>query len=261
MLAVLAASQQQQPTGAASSSASGSTFCTQQTASSSSSRKAALLAPPPPPAPHIPTPDAGGKVENYAELYPDIGFQSSIMLVKSSDTVEDHLGDALGGGFAYFLDERDAEWLEKSNKSATGGPGDVSGTPRARSAKARGKEPETASSTAISEDDFELVMGLFERVTEEKFPYLHLVRMRVDRWSRLTADDPYPCRPPQSFLPSPTTKPFSPPHSPAITFHLMLSLHLSQHPPCFTVMPVPSTHGGGNASSNVVAGGSFLSST
>ncbi|KAG8906345.1 Enhancer of polycomb-like protein 1, partial [Tulasnella sp. 408] len=157
LLAVLAASQQSQQPAGASSSASGSTFCTQQPASSSSSRKAALLAPPPPPAPHIPTPDAGGKVDNYAELYPDIGFQSSIMLVKSSDTAEDHLGDALGGGFAYFLDERDSEWLEKSNKSATGGAGDVSGTPRARSAKARGKEPETASSTAISEDDFELV--------------------------------------------------------------------------------------------------------
>ncbi|KAG9019757.1 Enhancer of polycomb-like protein 1 [Tulasnella sp. 427] len=171
LLAVLAASQQQSQQPAASSS----TFCTQQPASSSSSsRKAALLAPPPPPAPHIPTPDATGKVENHAELYPDASYKPSIMLAKASDTVEDCMGDALGGGYAYFMDERDADWLEKVNKSAAGGSSDVSGTPRARSAKARGKEPESPNSSSISEDDFELVMGLFERVTEEKFPYLHL---------------------------------------------------------------------------------------
>ncbi|KAG8904858.1 Enhancer of polycomb-like protein 1 [Tulasnella sp. 403] len=166
LLAVLAASQQ---------AASSSTFCQQQP---NSSRKSALAPPAPPqPAPHIPTPDATGKVANYAEYYPDIAWEPPVLLAKASDTLEECQVDVLGSGYAYVLDERDADWLERSNKAANGEGTSAAGAasaPRARSAKARGKEPETVALVVISEDEFELVMGLFERITDDKFPFLHL---------------------------------------------------------------------------------------
>jgi enhancer of polycomb-like protein len=43
-----------------------------------------------------------------------------------------------------------------------------------RSANARGKEPEVAQPVVVSEE-FELVMGLFERVMHEKTEYPHHV--------------------------------------------------------------------------------------
>ena len=169
MLAVLAASQNQ-----ASSSA---TFCQGQP---SSSRKNAFAAPAAPaqPALYIPTPDATGKVSNYTDYYEPIPWEPSTLLTKSSETLEELQGDALGGGYAYVLDERDTDWLERSNKLANGEGSSSSPTRVVRTPKARGgKEPEgTANPVAISEDDFELVMGLFERVTDERAPCLHVVR-------------------------------------------------------------------------------------
>ncbi|KAG8736088.1 Enhancer of polycomb-like protein 1, partial [Ceratobasidium sp. 414] len=47
-----------------------------------------------------------------------------------------------------------------------------------RSAKARGKEPEALSVT-ISADEFELVMGILERLTDERYPCLHAVSPTV----------------------------------------------------------------------------------
>jgi enhancer of polycomb-like protein len=41
--------------------------------------------------------------------------------------------------------------------------------------KAKGKEPDVAQPIVISEDEFELVMGLFEKVTHEKTEFLHHV--------------------------------------------------------------------------------------
>ena len=46
----------------------------------------------------------------------------------------------------------------------------------ARSAKAKGKEPEASLPVVISEDEFELAMGIFEKVTHERTEFLHHVR-------------------------------------------------------------------------------------
>lgn len=80
------------------------------------------------------------------------------------------------------MDERDKEWLDKNNEEARGegtsaqGAVSASGTrTSARSAKAKGKEPEASQPVVVSEDEFELVMGLFEKVTHEKTEYLHHV--------------------------------------------------------------------------------------
>ena len=102
--------------------------------------------------------------------------------VKSSDTVEESTSFALVNGFIYYMDERDKEWLDKNNEEARGegtsiqGAVSVSGTrTSARSAKAKGKEPDVSQPVVISEDEFELVMGLYEKITSEKYEFLHHV--------------------------------------------------------------------------------------
>lgn len=90
------------------------------------------------------------------------------------------------------------EWLTKHNCTARGEGTSANGTtlngiehsPKTshrvvppRSSKSKGKEPDTSSSSPVTyrpvpidEDQFELVMGLFEKWTDEHVsPYLHLV--------------------------------------------------------------------------------------
>ena len=105
--------------------------------------------------------------------------------VRSSETAEECCENAFANGFTYYMDERDKEWLEKNNEESRGegtsAQGAVSGmgtTTRSvptRSAKAKGKEPDIAQPIAISEDEFELVMSVFEKVTHEKTEFLHHV--------------------------------------------------------------------------------------
>ena len=79
------------------------------------------------------------------------------------------------------MDERDNEWLEKNNQDAKGegtsAQAAITGatTRASRNAKAKGKEPETAQPVAMTEDEFELVMGVFEKCTDDRFPCLHVV--------------------------------------------------------------------------------------
>ncbi|KAG8946440.1 Enhancer of polycomb-like protein 1 [Tulasnella sp. 419] len=100
--------------------------------------------------------------------------------------------DVLAAGYSYVMDERDADWLDKITKLASGeGPSNgVPSTPRPdasarRSAKSRGKAPEASPSNTftITEDEFELVMGLLEKVTDEKMPFLHLTPTDIPLFS------------------------------------------------------------------------------
>jgi Enhancer of polycomb-like len=112
-----------------------------------------------------------------------------VTYTRSSDTVDECIEGALANGFTYYMDERDSEWLEKVNEEARGegtsaqgafsAPAPVTATRSglARSAKARGKEPEVVQPIVISEDEFELVMGMFEKMTHEKTEFLHHVRI------------------------------------------------------------------------------------
>jgi enhancer of polycomb-like protein len=131
----------------------------------------------------IPTPDSTGIVHNYEEWYPADKWRDPASYVCTSTTVEETNTNGLSGGFVYYMDERDQAWLDKNNEEARGegtsvqGAVSVSGTrASARSAKAKGKEPETCQPTTISEDEFELVMGLYEKITHERTEYLHHVR-------------------------------------------------------------------------------------
>ncbi|CAL1709115.1 unnamed protein product [Somion occarium] len=130
------------------------------------------------PAAFIPTPDSTGIVDNYEELYPPSRWIDPTNYVKSSDTVEESISFALANGFIYYMDERDKEWLDRNNEEARGegtsAQGAISGSTRSgRSSKAKGKDPEVSQPVAMSEDEFELVMAIFEKVTHEKTEFLH----------------------------------------------------------------------------------------
>jgi len=137
-----------------------------------------------PPAAFIPTPDSTGVVDNYTDLYLPNRWKDPVTYLYSSITPEESCSNAIANGFTYYMDERDKEWLDKNNEEARGEGTSAQGalsasTTRtsARSAKAKGKEPEPSQAQVISEDEFELVMGLFEKVTHEKTEYLHHVRI------------------------------------------------------------------------------------
>lgn len=130
----------------------------------------------------IPTPDSTGIVDNYADLYPSSKWADSSSYLKFSRTVEECVTAALAHECTYYMDERDKEWLDKVNEEARGegtsAQGSVAAATRvsSRATKAKGKEPESNTPISISEDEFELVMGLFELVTHEKTEFLHHVR-------------------------------------------------------------------------------------
>lgn len=132
----------------------------------------------------IPVPDAAGLVENHTDLYPENRWVSPTSYVKFSDPVEDCVTTAIADGYTYFMDERDVEWLEKNNQDArgegtstqaSGSSGTTTRSGTHRSAKSRGKEPETHQAIFMSEDHFELVMGLMEKITHDNTPFLHVV--------------------------------------------------------------------------------------
>lgn len=126
----------------------------------------------------IPIPDATGVVENYAEHYPSGRWIDPGAFVKSSDSVEQSIEGFLLNGISYDMDERDVAWLDKHNSAAKGeGTSSGAGSPdRSRAAKMRGKDVAAEQpSFVISENEFEFAMGLFEKITDEKCPYLHLV--------------------------------------------------------------------------------------
>ncbi|KDQ53289.1 hypothetical protein JAAARDRAFT_137127 [Jaapia argillacea MUCL 33604] len=136
------------------------------------------------PAAFIPIPDSTGIVEGYEELYPSGRWTDPHNYVKTSETVEESCTNALANGFTYYMDERDKEWLDKNNEEARGEGTSVQGsvssngaTTRSgwtqRSAKSKGKEPDVPQPLTITEDQFELVMGIFEKVTHDKTEYLH----------------------------------------------------------------------------------------
>ena len=134
----------------------------------------------------IPTPDSTGLVDNWEELYPSNVWKDPATFNCTSITVEESVRDGLANGFSYFMDERDKEWLDKNNGEARGegtsalGALSSSGAitrsgPSSRAAKLKGKEPDVPQPVVITDDEFELVMGLYEKVTHEKTEFLHHV--------------------------------------------------------------------------------------
>ncbi|KAJ7443033.1 hypothetical protein B0H11DRAFT_2093182 [Mycena galericulata] len=114
----------------------------------------------------IPTPGAVRVVDNYHELYPLSKWKDPITYATTSTPVEEATSYALVHDCTYYMDERDKEWLDKINQ-ATRGEGTSAHGARAK-CHAKDKEPEMDLPVSISEDEFELVMGLLEQITDPK---------------------------------------------------------------------------------------------
>ncbi|KAG6899982.1 hypothetical protein C0993_004750 [Termitomyces sp. T159_Od127] len=128
----------------------------------------------------IPTPDSTGIVEHYSDLYAPNRWKDSVTYLCTSISVEESCTGALSSDFTYYMDERDKEWLDKNNDVARVDGTDVQATMfpsvtrrSSRSSVTKGEALESSRTLTISEDEFELVMGLLEKVTHEKTEYLH----------------------------------------------------------------------------------------
>ncbi|KAI1317947.1 Enhancer of polycomb-like protein 1 [Mortierella claussenii] len=92
---------------------------------------------------YIPTPDASRKIENYRDFY-SRPFSEPSTLIRFSSTVEDCIG------CPYNMDEEDEKWLKEFNSKRA------------------------ASEEQLDENHFELIMWQFEKITNERVPYLQL---------------------------------------------------------------------------------------
>jgi enhancer of polycomb-like protein len=130
--------------------------------------------------PFIPTPDATGHAANHDQLYPVHNYTEPATYIRFSDTLEDV------SGVPYTMDEEDEEWLQHYNEQAAAEASRQKDAPppppvdnsRGSRASPRKDKLKDAPAGPLSEDEFEVVMDLFEMGTEEKVPLLHLVSFR-----------------------------------------------------------------------------------
>lgn len=140
--------------------------------STESSVKSAL------PAPElvIPVPDHAGTVDSYEQHYPADRWTDTHSYLKVSSVVEECIEAGLNDGFTYYMDEQDQEWLDAQNKLASTLPiTPISAAPRASRRGSIRESAEPPRAFPASYDEFELVMGVLELVTEQKAPLLHHV--------------------------------------------------------------------------------------
>lgn len=134
--------------------------------------------------------------EEYRALYKP-GWVDPFSYIRFSDTVE----DAIKGAVNYNMDEDDEDWLEdynaqlqagaKPKASSSTAETDVNASPSGRGARSKGKgvdkspsapaastsaghDASSGPTTPLSEDDFELIMEVFETVTDQKAPMAHV---------------------------------------------------------------------------------------
>ena len=124
----------------------------------------------------IPVPDHAGTVDSYEQHYPAERWVDPHSYVKVSSVVEECVEAGLNGGFTYYMDEQDQEWLDAQNKLANTLPlTPVSAAPRASRRGSMRESAEPPRAFPATYDEFELVMGLLEMITEQKAPMLHHV--------------------------------------------------------------------------------------
>ncbi|KAF9912123.1 Enhancer of polycomb-like protein 1 [Lobosporangium transversale] len=105
---------------------------------------------------YIPTPDASRKIENYRDFY-NRPFSEPSTLIRFSSTVEDCIG------CPYNMDDEDDKWLKEFN------------------------EKRAADEEKLDEDHFELIMWQFEKITNERVPYLQLDSGQIPSFEDLKA--------------------------------------------------------------------------
>lgn len=151
-------------------------------------RAAAKPAAQPLPTYHIPTPDASRQVQNYDALYQAKRWTEPSTYIRYSETVE-QVSYGMGG-FGYDMDDKDAEWLQAFNSKEEGSSGSAgqatsngvdgvqgnqAGRP-SRGNKGKDREKDQTTPLRISDDEFEYIMGMFEKWIDKHVPMLHTVR-------------------------------------------------------------------------------------
>ncbi|CDW98195.1 hypothetical protein [Sporisorium scitamineum] len=149
----------------------------------------------------IPVPDAHGTLSNveFSQLYPSGVYSDPVTYIRWSDTVEDCIK-----GPSYNMDEDDQDWLETRNakaqedlataiRNAKSGP--LAGAGGKGKAKEKLREEaieklvseNQGSYRVLSEDHFEMIMTVFEQVTSEQVPFLHLDVTKIPTCEELLA--------------------------------------------------------------------------
>ncbi|KAJ7715559.1 hypothetical protein B0H14DRAFT_2644097 [Mycena olivaceomarginata] len=104
----------------------------------------------------IPIPGSIQLVENYAELYPSNRWRDTETYLQSAQTIYEACSTALlDHDYTYFMDEADKTWLDNTNYQCHVEEQIAQETPSADT-------DEIFIRVSISEDEFGLVMGLFE---------------------------------------------------------------------------------------------------
>jgi enhancer of polycomb-like protein len=115
-------------------------------------------------------------------MYPPKCWKDLATYIQSSETVEEICEAALANSFTYFMDKHNKERRDKNNKETRGEGTSAQGALSAsttrtngftRSAKSKGMEPEVIQPITMSEDAFELVMGMFEKCSHGRTEFLH----------------------------------------------------------------------------------------
>ncbi|KAJ7803266.1 hypothetical protein B0H14DRAFT_3154605 [Mycena olivaceomarginata] len=123
----------------------------------------------------IPIPGSIQLVENYAELYPRNRWMDTETYLQSAQTISEACSAALfDHDYTYFMDEADKMWLDNTNYQCRVEEHIAQETPSAET-------DEIFIGVSISEDKFELVMGLFEILTGPK-PFF-LAPLRPDTFA------------------------------------------------------------------------------
>ncbi|KAJ7892246.1 hypothetical protein B0H14DRAFT_3688393 [Mycena olivaceomarginata] len=86
----------------------------------------------------------------YAQLYPPARWEDPVSYVQTTQT-----SVLAGEECTYYMDEVDEQWLDKNNRQARGENG-------------QDKDPNIGVPISISKDEFELVMGLLEKFTDQQ---------------------------------------------------------------------------------------------
>ncbi|KAJ7280253.1 hypothetical protein C8J57DRAFT_1501694 [Mycena rebaudengoi] len=116
----------------------------------------------------IPTPGTAQNVENYEKLYPPGKWTDPVSYLCTTQTVEEACSGALlDHDCTYYMDEGDSIWLDKNNQEARGEGTSAQGA-KSAARKGKEKEPEIGVPVSITEDEFELVMGIFEKISDFK---------------------------------------------------------------------------------------------
>jgi len=104
-----------------------------------------------------------GVVDNYEEIYCPAHWKQPDAYARFSDTIEESGASAIIDGFSYSMDKWDNEWLDRNNEEARGEGSRAQGALATSGTTPQCQGERKGTGVTSSEDEFELVMGIFEK--------------------------------------------------------------------------------------------------